>query len=64
MKLDNKSKLVLAIVAVIFVVFNVIFLLAADTAGINNTTIVSWVFMVLYQTRNRKNYVNQQNIAD
>ena len=48
MKLDSKSKIVLAIVAVIFVIFNVIFLLAVDTAaGLNNTTIISWVFMAL-----------------
>ena len=47
MKLDNKSKIILAIVAVVFIVFNVLFFLVADTTGINTTTIISWVFMLL-----------------
>ena len=48
MKLNNKSKILLAMVAVAFVVFNVIFFLVADIAGITNpTTIVSWVFVAL-----------------
>lgn len=47
MKLDKKSKILLAIVAVVFVVFNVVFFLVADIAGINATTIISWVFMIL-----------------
>lgn len=48
MKLNNKSKILLAIIAVIFVVFNVIFFLVADSTNIKNaTTIISWVFMIL-----------------
>ena len=48
MKLDKKSKILLAIVAVVFVVFNVVFFLIADSTNITNTTtIISWVFMIL-----------------
>lgn len=47
MKLNSKIKILLAIVAVIFIVFNVVFFLVADTAGITATTIISWVFMIL-----------------
>ena len=47
MKLNRNSKIVLAIVAIIFVVFNVLFFLIADTAGFNATTIISWIFMLL-----------------
>lgn len=47
MKMSNKGKILLAMVAVIFVVFNILFFLIADTAGINATAIISWVFMIL-----------------
>jgi len=47
MKLDSKGKIVLSIVAVVFVIFNILFFLIADTAGINVTTIISWIFMIL-----------------
>jgi len=47
MKLDSKSKILLIMFAVVFVVFNVVFFLVAETADINATTIISWVFMIL-----------------
>lgn len=49
MKLDKLHKIFLAMVAIIFVVFNVVFYLAADSIGIviNANTIISWVFMLL-----------------
>ena len=52
MKLNMKSKLLLIIMAIVFVVFNVIFFLIADSVEddinkLNASTIISWVFVVL-----------------
>lgn len=47
MKFDKKAQIILAMVAVVFVVFNIIFFLATDSIGINANAIISWVFMLL-----------------
>lgn len=47
MKIDRKAKILMAMVSVVFVLFNIIFFLAIDSVGINATTIISWVFMLL-----------------
>ena len=47
MKLSSRSKLILAIVAVVFVVFNVVFLLVASSTAFNANTFISWAFMIL-----------------
>ena len=47
MKFNNKTKMLLAIIAVVFIVFNIVFFLIADAADFNATTIISWVFMIL-----------------
>lgn len=47
MNFNRKIKILLAIVAVVFIIFNILFFLIADASDFNNTTIISWVFMIL-----------------
>ena len=47
MKLSNRSKIVLAMIAIVFVVFNIVFFLVATSTALNANTFISWAFMIL-----------------